>query len=153
MKLLIKIIILAAIFCGGVYVGQKGLWTPPINLPSVNQAQLEQEIKVNLMLDFGDGQVQTFNNVALTNQATVLDLLKKVTTDSNLEFKTKDYGKELGVLVESINKYTNSDKTNQFWHYWVDNIYAETGASNYSLKNGDIVEWKYVSNQFNLIKH
>ena len=159
MKLLIKIIVLAAVFAGGVWVGQNVALAPsqlvdqlPINVNKKSEVQ-EQVIKVNLMIDFGNGQVQTFNDVALAENPSVFDLLKKVTTENNLEFSSKDYGKDLGMLVESINNVANSQKANRFWHYWVNNVYAEIGASNYHLKTGDIVEWKYVENQFNLIKH
>ncbi|MFA6215820.1 MAG: DUF4430 domain-containing protein [Patescibacteria group bacterium] len=153
MKLIAKIILALAIFFAGFYFGQQVLapadgW---INKQPKNQAN--QEIKVNLMLDFGNGEVQTFNSIALAENSSVFELLKKITAENKLEFSYKDYGGELGVLVESINKIANNNKTNRFWHYWVNNVYAEIGASNYQLKAGDIVEWKYVSNQFNLIKH
>ncbi|MFA6410719.1 MAG: DUF4430 domain-containing protein [Candidatus Buchananbacteria bacterium] len=153
MKLLAKIIIIAAIFCAGFYAGQNSSFNPASVLSNNKLIESGQEIKVSLMLDFGDGKIQTFSDVVLPDQANVFDLLTKVTTEKSLEFKTKDYGSELGVLVESINNIANSDKTNRFWHYWVNNEYAEVGASKYGLKTGDIVEWKYVQNQFNLIKN
>lgn len=162
-KLIAKIIIVIAIFFGGFYYGQKQVLAPTnsnTNIPvSANQNQnqavkvdQDQNIKVSLMFDFGNGEIRTFNNFVVPKNATVFELLKLVTTQNNLQFTYKDYG-DMGALIESINNVANNAKTNNFWHFWVNNVYSDVGASLYLLKNGDIVEWKYVPNQFNLIKH
>lgn len=152
-RLIAKIIIVIAIFFGGFYFGQKQALAPTDGNTSTNAAVTQnQGIKVNLMLDFGNGEIRTFNEFFVPQNATVFDLLKQVTSQNNLEFAYKDYG-DMGALIESINNVTNNSKTNNFWHFWVNNVYSEVGASLYQLKNGDIVEWKYVPNQFNLINH
>jgi len=152
MKLIAKIIIIVAIFFVGFYIGQQQILAPANKPAGVNQ-QAEQQIQVSLMLDFGNGEIQTFNDIFLEEETTVFELLKKITSENNLEFRYKDYGGELGALIESINNVANDVKANRFWHYWVNNVYAEVGASNYQLKDGDVIEWKYVSNQFNLINN
>lgn len=147
MKLLAKIIIAVAIFIAGFYVGGQQALSPS-NGGSVNTNQVapqDQQIKVNLMLDFGNGQVKTYNQVALPKDSTVFDLLKKVTAENSFNLNSKDYGGELGVFIQGIGGVSNS--RDKFWQYWINNEYSQVGASSYQLKNGDLVEWKYIKGQ------
>jgi len=151
MKLLAKIIIVIAIFFAGFYFGHQQALSPSnglFGLDKTNQAE-QATIQVSLTLDFGQDDIQTFNDIELEAGTTVFELLEKITQENNLEFSYKDYGSELGALVESINNVSNDVKADLFWNYWVNDVYAEVGASNYQLKDGDRVEWKYTSNPFN----
>jgi len=98
MKLIIKIIIIVFIFFLGFYVGQNQAKAPGLDWakfiqPPVNQEKTvvdsQPSVKVNLMFDFGNGQVQTFDQVNLIKDTTAFDLLKKVTGDNKIEFKPK----------------------------------------------------------------
>lgn len=150
MKLIAKIIILVAVFFVGYYVGQKYelITTDSICLVNVNNLEA-QTSQASLMFDFGNEQLQTFNNTEIESGDTVFDLLKKTTEQNNLEFSYKDYGGEMGIFVESINSIKNSISDNRFWQYWVNNVYAQVGAGSYELKDGDVIEWKYIKGQFN----
>jgi hypothetical protein len=160
MKFLLKSIIVILIFLAGFYFGQNQAGAPTFDWGKLINSGTQQEerasvtdvnskeIKVNLMLDFGNGQIKTFNQISLMKGASVFDLLKKITTENDLDLKTKDYGQELGVLIEKIGAVSNDAKTNYFWTYWVNNNYAEIGASNYHLKDQDIIEWKYTKSQY-----
>ena len=77
---------------------------------------------------------------------TVFDLLKKVTQENNLEFSFKEYP-DLEVFIESIDKVANDPKNNKWWQYWVNGEYGQVGASNFILKDGDFVKWKYGEGQ------
>ena len=153
MKLLAKLIIVIAIFFGGFYFGQQQALSPTNDgqseIDTVNQGldQESEEISVSLMLDFGNGQVRTYDT-SLAEGVTVFNLLEKITVQENFKFNSKDYG-ELGVLVESIGDIENDARGEQFWQYWVNNEYAKIGASNYDLNDGDVVEWKFIKGQFN----
>lgn len=151
MKLLAKIIIAVAIFVAGFYVGGQQALSPSDGNKAINQP-LEQNQKetiiVSLMLDFGNGQVRTFNDVSLAKDAAVFALLEKVTSENNLKLSSKDYG-ELGVFVEGVGDIKNSIAGDKYWQYWVNNKYAEIGASAYNLNDGDFVEWKYIKGQIN----
>ena len=149
MKLFAKIIIIVTIFFAGFYIGQQAL--APSNGSSLVGQENSEQILVSLMLDFGNGEVQTYNDVSVDIGSTMFELLQQVTSENDLEFDYKDYGGDLGALVESVNDFSSDVKGNRFWHYWVNNIYADIGASNYILESGDIIEWKYTLNQFNLI--
>lgn len=155
MKLIAKIIIIVAIFFAGFYFGQNQALAPtksflPFDLNNNDSIPVKpEEIKVNLMFDFGTGEVKTFNQVSLAQGATIFDLLKKVTAENNIKFEYQDYGQKLGIFVKSINGVGDSSSGNKFWQYWVNNQYAQIGASGYQLKNGDLVEWKYIKGQIN----
>ena len=154
MRLIAKIIIVAAVFFAGFYFGQKQLGSDflintNINTNQANQAVTDQKKTVSLMLDFGNGEIKTFKDIAIEEKTNLFDLLKKVTSENNLEFRYKDYGGDLGVLIESINNIGNNVGSDRFWQYWVNNEYAKIGASNYKLNPGDLIEWKYIKGQFN----
>jgi len=121
------------------------------NLTKIGQPQVKvgesPEIIVNLRLDFGNGNIKNYDNIKLREEKTTFDLLKRVTQENNLEFSFKEYP-DLGVFIESIDNVANDAKINKWWQYWVNEEYAKVGASNYYLKNGDLVEWKYVEAQF-----
>ncbi|MCK4554568.1 DUF4430 domain-containing protein [Candidatus Parcubacteria bacterium] len=150
MKFLAKIIIIAFVFLVGFYFGQQYRETAGLqNKEPVAVEQSSEQINVSLMLDFGDGRIKTFNNIALNNQATVFELLEKITAENDLEFKYKDYGGDMGAMIELIGEPANDSKTDCYWQFWVNNEYALVGASNYGLQDGDVVEWKYIKGQFN----
>lgn len=157
MKLLAKIIIVAAIFVAGFYFGTQQALSPTSNLFGLNKSRVEtpkeeeqtpQGIMVDLMLDFGNGQVKTFSQVNLPEDSTVFDLLKKVTTENNLSLESKDYG-SMGVFIESIGEAKSDLASDKFWQYWVNNKYSQMGSSSYKLKSGDLVEWKFTKGQIN----
>ena len=152
MKILARIIIIIAIFFIGFYTGQQYLpdTTPVDEQPVDGSLQNAEQITASLMLDYGNGKIETFNNVVLAkNTNSVFDLLEKVTTENEIELKSKDYDGELGVFIESIGEQKSDFTADQFWQYWVNNEYAKIGASNHKLEDGDVVEWKFTKGQFN----
>jgi hypothetical protein len=133
------------------FLGFRNLINPPGNrqqslLGKVSQ-EIEPAIRVSLTLDFGEGNVKTFENIKLKETTTVFDLLEQVTKEKNLEFSYKNY-LDLGVFIESIDNVKNDSKTNKWWQYWVNGELAQVGADNYQLKNRDTVEWKYAEVKF-----
>lgn len=146
MKLLAKIIIIIAVFVAGFYVGHQYALSPSNGSPAT--VEKKEEIRADLKVDFGAGGVLSFENISLPEETTVFALLEKVAAENNLELGFKDYG-ELGVMVESIGSMTNDAAADLWWQYWVNGDYAEIGASNHQLQDGDSVEWKYIKGQIN----
>lgn len=134
------------VFLAGLLVGFGLVKKPAVAPTTGNQST---EIKASLMFDYGKGKIQTYNEVEMQSGQTVFDLLKKVTTENQKEFSFKDYGGGLGAFVESINGVRNDAAKNLFWYYWVNNQFAEVGASSYQLVGGEVVEWKYTKSQYN----
>lgn len=147
LSLVAKTLIILAIFIGGFFVGQNQALAPKVE--QNQEAIASQNINVSLMLDFGNSRIKTYNDITLSSQASVFDLLKKITDENQLELKYQDYAGGMGVLIESINNIKNDHSANKYWQYWVNNKFATIGASNYQLKNHDVVEWKYTNQQIN----
>ncbi|MFH1522344.1 MAG: DUF4430 domain-containing protein [Patescibacteria group bacterium] len=163
-KILIKISIIIAVFIIVFYVAKnysndKGLDLPQEKAANLSSEEVEtiretekQEVvqekdKASLIVDYGDNQVDVYNDILINDGDTVFKILEQVSSKNNLELKYKDYGGGMGVFIESINGFTNDFKANRFWQYWVNGEYAKIGASSYGLENGDVVEWKYVEGE------
>ncbi|OGI81503.1 hypothetical protein A3B93_00715 [Candidatus Nomurabacteria bacterium RIFCSPHIGHO2_02_FULL_42_24] len=72
--------------------------------------------------------------------ATVLQTMQKLSTESDFSFNGREFP-GLGYFVEEINGVKgNADK---FWAYYVNDVLAPTGVSQYVLKTGDIINFKY----------
>lgn len=98
---------------------------------------------ITLVLDFGDGKIATYSGLKVTEK-TVFAALKKVTDDKNLELKIKEYS--FGKLVEQIDEFKN--KKEKAWIYFVNGKSGEVAADKMKVKDGDIIEWKYIKPEF-----
>lgn len=156
MKTFPKILTIFIVFLTGLMIGldlgcKLAITSQKIELDKNNETNLtlpESENTVDLIIDFGEADdKQEYNNVEIAEGGTVLDLLKKITEENNLEFDYKDYGGGLGAFIESINNVKNDSSKNLWWQYWINDKYAILGASNYEMKDGDIIEWKYIEGQ------
>ena len=78
--------------------------------------------------------------VEVESGATVLQAMQKLSTESDFSFNGREFP-GLGYFVEEINGVKgNADK---FWAYYVNDILASVGVSQYVLKTGDIINFKY----------
>lgn len=98
---------------------------------------------VNLMIDYGTGTIKTWNTVSWHEAQSVLTLMQEVAATKNITLETTSDA--AGVL--SIDGTENSSEGDLLWQYWVNNSYQPVPANKYYLKPGDIVVWKYVSEQ------
>ena len=96
----------------------------------------------SLMLDFGDGNIETFQDVGFTGQEKLFDALKRFTSEKGIRFAFEKY-EGLGKLISQIGDKKNGDGGN-YWQYWVNNRHADVGADQYVLKSGDVGEWKFI---------
>lgn len=101
---------------------------------------------VNLMIDYGNGTIKTWNTVTWHEALSILDLTEMVTGAEAIPLLTKAT-KEGPLTVDSIGGSHNDTQTHTRWQYWVNNTYEPRVASKYYLKPGDIVVWKYVVEQ------
>ncbi|HAZ16295.1 MAG: hypothetical protein UV70_C0002G0058 [Parcubacteria group bacterium GW2011_GWA2_43_13] len=102
---------------------------------------------VSIMLDFGDGVIQAWNDVSLAtiSDTTVWGVLQTMSQKEKFLLEVKEYD-SLGVMVEKIGDKQNRG-VEQSWQYWVNNEYATVSASKYPLSGGEVIEWKYVKGQ------
>ena len=144
MKDSFKTIIMVAALAGVVFL-QHTLVAK--NAPAADGSEANQKIIATLKIDFGGGEVRTFNDIELEEGATVFALLKKTAEKNNLELSFKEFP-GTGVFIESIDGLPIGTENNKWWQYWVNEEYANVGASSFKLKNGDSIEWKYIEGQF-----
>ena len=144
MKNLIRLSLVLVIFFAGFWFGQLQVQAPAKDF---GNSELAKEIKSDLSVDYGSNRTQEFRDVSLVLGASVYDLLKEVEKSSNLKLQVKDYGGEMGVLIEGLGDVVNDPKTGTYWQLWVNGQYAKVGASAYKLNSGDKVEWKYINSQ------
>ena len=67
-------------------------------------------------------------------------------TNKGIALEYDDYGRELGVLITKIGDKKNGED-GKYWQYFVNGEYAKVGVSQYGLKAGDAVEWKFTDNK------
>ena len=76
--------------------------------------------------------------------STVFDVMNKIKEENNLshsfDFKYIEHT-GLGIFINEINnKISGRDG---YWIYSVNGVEASVGVSNYKIKDGDIISWKY----------
>lgn len=76
----------------------------------------------------------------IVNGESVYDFMNKLKSEGKINFKDKTYI-GMGKFIEEINGVkSNGDK---YWIYYVNGEKAKIGVSDYKIKRGDIVSWKY----------
>lgn len=79
--------------------------------------------------------------IQLQAGGTVFTLMETLQKNGLLSFHAKDFGEALGMFIEEINGVPNTSE--RYWIYYVNNKKAAVGVSGYTLKPGDVIEWKY----------
>lgn len=110
-----------------------------INSPKEELSQKKsdtQKITVTLKLPETSYQLQIPEN------SSAYDLLEIAKVQKGFSFTAKSFP-VMGYLVDSINGIKGGDQVGYYWIYFVNDKEAIVGVSNYKLKDGDVVEWKY----------
>jgi len=95
----------------------------------------KQNIKAFLLIqdEKYDGEVE--------EDSTVLDIMQKVKLENDkFDFKYTEHT-GLGAFINEINGIRGGE--GGYWIYYVNGIEANVGVSNYKIKNGDVISWKY----------
>ncbi|MBI4999280.1 DUF4430 domain-containing protein [Candidatus Gottesmanbacteria bacterium] len=110
-------------------------WSFPVKLRPELKVVEPAKQQVTLVLDFGQGAKKEEKVGAVT----AFEALRAAAREQNLELKTKQY--DFGIFVESIGGVENSKE--RAWIYFVNDKAGEVASDKYTLKAGDVVEWKY----------
>lgn len=101
-------------------------------------------ISVTVKINYGNGTV--VSKSLITDNYTALGALEAAVGYGNLDIT--DYG--WGVLVNGINNVSTgsavpglNDTSNHYWFWYVNGDYAMVGASQYVLRDGDVMEWNF----------
>jgi hypothetical protein len=127
---------LALAACGS----QKAPAVNNANAPANEQKVDEEQVKASLKINNGEKNYDYSKEIKKGSSA--LDLLKAVSEENKFEIKNKE--SSYGVFIESIMGIANDAKANKFWMYYINGKSAEAGASAYTVKDGDVIEWKYI---------
>jgi hypothetical protein len=77
-------------------------------------------------------------------RTSVYDFMDKLRNEGKINFKDKTYI-GMGKFIEEINE-VRGDGT-RYWIYYVNGKKALIGVSNYKINPGDVVSWRYESEQ------
>lgn len=96
-------------------------------------------VQVNIMIDYGDGNITWFNDTRIPVGS---NLLGTTGITCDIDYQTSDFGS----FITSING-VEQDAT----HFWLWSFYeggwnmGSVGADQYTLHDGDVVGWTYTS--------
>lgn len=133
------LVIITVVFLLGVSVGSEYK-----NSDSNTYLQGQAQPIASLMIDYGDGRVNTYEDLLGT---TAFDVVRQAADKNGFDLKYKDYGGELGVFIESINGVGADPSGKKWWQFWVNNTYSNVGASSHTIQPNDVIEFKYIQGQ------
>ena len=95
--------------------------------------------QVDIMIDYGNGTVQWYNDTRIQTSASVLDA---TVLACDVEYQTSDFGS----FVTTVNGVEQDAS-----HFWIWSFYDDgwevgmVGADQYNIHDGDIIGWTYTS--------
>lgn len=92
---------------------------------------------VTLQVDFGNGTINTYEDVRGAN---VLEA-----TESVLPVGVDWFGNL--VFVKSIGGVSESDDARLWWQYWVNSELSVVSANAYQIQDNDTIVWRYTTSQ------
>lgn len=137
------IVVAAAAFLLGWSFGPRIAPTPD-TLPPTPSSQAPATQSVSIMLDYGDGGVKTYENVVFTDGQTLFDATKALSERGDgFTFKYQPPG-QFGIMIDQIgDKIGGAD--GKYWLWYENNRMGQVASDAYKLKNGDVIEWKFIN--------
>ena len=106
-----------------------------------DQSQAESDINVYITIDdAGHGNASYAGNVTLDEGASVYDAL--MATGVSVNARDSQYGTYVAAIGGLAEKSAGGESG---WKYSVNGVEPQTACSNYKLKSGDVVKWKFVT--------
>ncbi len=96
-----------------------------------------------LMLDFGDGTVKTYTDLAFADGETLFDLTKRAAENNGLTFEYQPPG-QYGILIDQIG-LMRGGTDNKYWLWYENGRMGQVASDAYLLQPGDVLEWKFVN--------
>ncbi|MBU1036780.1 DUF4430 domain-containing protein [Patescibacteria group bacterium] len=143
----IKFVIIALIFLVvGFFAGQSYQLNPVVQNSTVENKEQQELSDITISIKFDENNIREIQNLIISQDQTVLDLLTKVAEENDLAFKTQDYG-DLGMLVTQIGDKVNG-QNNKYWQYYINGEFAAVGADQYKLTGKERIEWQFSESEF-----
>lgn len=112
---------------------------------SIN-SKTEDELDTTKLVEINKEEKDIFLNVLgkeystyLNEGESVYDIMNRLKIEKGFSFGGYKYP-GLGFFVESLSGFSHGD--GKYWIYYVNNVEAQVGVSNYTLKKGDIISWR-----------
>lgn len=80
--------------------------------------------------------------IEVPENSTAYDAMLVARDQSDFRFSGENFGEDLGFFVESINEIAPGPDDIRYWIFYVNGKPADVGVSSYTVKNGDVLEWK-----------
>ena len=94
-----------------------------------------------------DGWILKPVTVTLRSGESVFDVLKRICKDKKIHMEFTETTAYNSAYIEGIgNIYEFDCGSNSGWMYCVNGIFPSYGCSQYEVKDGDTIEWKYTCN-------
>lgn len=121
--------------------------TNEANKPETEPATAPITPTSSLNLDFGDGNVKSYNDVEVVPGQSLADVLFRLENQGTLSLSYQDYGGDLGIFIKSIDG-VGDNGGNKWWQVWVNEDFLQVGVSNYQIKANDTILFKYLESKF-----
>lgn len=93
-----------------------------------------------------NGMILSTEQFKVKKNTTVIDVLKKATSENEIKLVTVSSG--FGLYVKGIGQIEEKIcGSSSGWMYKVNGNFPEYGASSYRLKDGDKIEWRFTCKQ------
>lgn len=112
-----------------------------------SESDVNTILNVVLQFDFGNDKIKEEFIVDATTGESLWPVMKRTLEINNINIKYQDYGSDLGVLIIQIGDKKNG-QNRKYWQYFINDKYAQVGASSYILQADDVIEWKFTNDSF-----
>ncbi len=112
---------------------------PDISNQNIKVSESIEEIEIDLIIDYGDGNIQNFPEKIFWEGATILDTLKALERRHGISIETREFP-EIGIFIEAIHGVRNT--RDMYWQFWVNGEYGAVGAGQYNINDGDEILWR-----------
>lgn len=136
-NLLFILIPLIILIIAGFSLVTTGIIT--LETPNINTNQID----VTLIINYDNENINKYI-VTLTNP-TVFNVLSQASTDYNFTLRAKYDEQYRSNYIYSINSV--EEDNNLYWQYYLNGNYGVFGADIQTVKDNDIIEWKYEESQ------
>lgn len=140
---ILTILTLVLLLFLGVYKINKNIIekSPPSNFTDITSVKNTEKIENSKIPNITLKINETIYETNINQKNTVYGLMTTLQKEAKITFKEKNYT-GMGKFIEEINGIKNGEKS---WIYYVNDVKANIGISNYKIKPGDVVSWKYES--------
>jgi hypothetical protein len=127
--------------------------SPPANIATTSLTNTTQTTQTYQSAPRYDTQItititSTTYDISVSEGASVYDALRLLAAAHPVDIKYKNFGTELGYMLQSINNTANDYRTKYYWIYYLNGKKATIGISNNILHSGDNITWQYEQETF-----